>query len=1568
MYEMAGGHSSPSYENLSRPTRTDDLVGRLVSPATSSNERRALEAWAKTMVQIFQDDPKNSYIFEAAHLSWCAPEKEYVDLLTAFSNVIIQGTNDGNILESTLLTSFAHVLRRAPSTLSAETARLGSVLQCLQTRLENAVKRAEIETQYQLVYMLSVVLDAMVDIRVSGLSREGLHEPLLKQLEPLKNHREPRLSQAARYAYQALLGVPDDESPYEALWRYSCTIINATANISAAVMTMDVTKFLSATPALMELLSLIKKIAKAAPGGPQSRSLQSLVDGMISLCQQKRWYTALRYTELLIEIEEFDVLTVFIERSPCREDESFFCGLFAQLELAWMTGDGSDQKQILQLAALLIRQIRPNWRRAQDWVKLVAGTMEQSSWRESFCKNRHRLRIWKNKDYESRLSRFPTEMIKTHHLSAKLLESAWLQCHEAQQFYADSRIRHYYTQRRLLDIKRLSGDLLDMAYCYINLAIIEHEGSESTKELYGDNVENNSSAFTLFSRLKVKDPDMKPEVVLQHLFRKREKSDGSMVRPRRILIRGRAGVGKTTLCKRIVHDFIYERMWEDEFDRVLWVPLRKLKERSTLQQFIYDEYFSMHRERDILAPALWKTICDQGDSRTLFILDGLDEISGERNSSGTDLVETFKNLLNRQNVIITSRPHAVHLPVLEPFDLELETVGFHSDQVDSYLSKVVGDEDTAREMRSFIQSHWLIQGLVQIPIQLDALCYSWDSDFSFRGPPETMTALYQAIELKLWTKDILQLGKPKDSPLSEFDLPYVSPAEILSIIEEEDTLLQFLAFTGIYNDIIEFNAQHRDEVYKHCKLATPLLSRNLVRLSFLRTADSSAREKDKSYHFLHLTFQEYFAAKYFLSCWKNGKELLCFNFSLAKQKRVTYVTPEMFLQQEKYNGRYDIFWRFVSGLLQDHDEERLHTFFEMLRSAPSDLLGPGHQRILMHCLSEVPPMSSFGDTRTEIENQLKRWAFFEYELHKKMELCRGMEFPDHLLDTMLEEGAEDVKEHILKILRERAQISPCILNRVSSFLENGTPGILTSAALYALGNRDAVLPERILRAILARLHDPEATIRRHAIAALSQRTLPEHIVQEILHKLDDTSADTRESAARALYKQRLPDRVLQVLMSQLDEADADRRQIAVGLLGSQCLPEHILQKLICRLQDIDPDTRISAVKILGNQELPDNVFLDVLFRIKDPDETVRSSVLDALHNRLLSDDLVRILVSYCRDINEDVAIRERVLCALSRRPTFSDANLQEMATQLRDTNALVRNEVLWVLINRRSPLPENIVREVVFLLEDPDEEVRYNAQYTLRGLTLRDKALQDVISQLSQFTKIDPDLRETIVYTLCSKTSVLQADVLQKTLSRLGGVNAHDRIHAMSNLAKETTLPQHVLPLVTSRLEDSDRELREEAANVLRNQTTLPEHILRTVVSRLEDTREYTRYSVVDAIVNRADLPVPILQMIVDRLPRIPHRQRLRIMRMLMSSDYLYDNFPGFGTEVLRLLYGAWIQRSFDEQFSCYVQHGSLYINMSEGRRTIPLASNIDRVISAFQQEAAALGSPMGVAGSWAAI
>jgi predicted NACHT family NTPase len=230
-----------------------------------------------------------------------------------------------------------------------------------------------------------------------------------------------------------------------------------------------------------------------------------------------------------------------------------------------------------------------------------------------------------------------------------------------------------------LKIKRLSGHFLDMEQCYINLSIIEHRRKNQDTELQA---EPPSSQFSLFNRLRITADTPEREVTLPDLFCDRKLPDGQMIQPRRILIRGRAGVGKTTLCEKIVHDFYHKQMWAALFDRVIWIPLRRLKGMSSLDEFFRRNYFSFQAERDDLVSKLWKTVFDQNRKRTLWLLDGLDEIAGYRNTdSGTDLTEIFNGLLNQDNVIITSRPYAVYIPGLAPIDLELETVGFHPSQV-----------------------------------------------------------------------------------------------------------------------------------------------------------------------------------------------------------------------------------------------------------------------------------------------------------------------------------------------------------------------------------------------------------------------------------------------------------------------------------------------------------------------------------------------------------------------------------------------------------------------------------------------------------------------------------------------------------------------------------------------------------------------------------------------------------------------------------------------------------------------------------------------------------------------
>ena len=134
-----------------------------------------------------------------------------------------------------------------------------------------------------------------------------------------------------------------------------------------------------------------------------------------------------------------------------------------------------------------------------------------------------------------------------------------------------------------------------MDRCYINLTIVEREVDPSRKE---------------------------STVTLPSLFQTRHENHSSGRPMRRIMIHGRAGTGKTTLCKKIVYDFTYGNLWSDLFDWVLWVPLRnlKLEERRRSAEYSFrdlfrHEYFTHHPKRDKLTDALWDVLHETKGAR-----------------------------------------------------------------------------------------------------------------------------------------------------------------------------------------------------------------------------------------------------------------------------------------------------------------------------------------------------------------------------------------------------------------------------------------------------------------------------------------------------------------------------------------------------------------------------------------------------------------------------------------------------------------------------------------------------------------------------------------------------------------------------------------------------------------------------------------------------------------------------------------------------------------------------------------------------------------------------------------
>jgi GTPase SAR1 family protein len=376
-----------------------------------------------------------------------------------------------------------------------------------------------------------------------------------------------------------------------------------------------------------------------------------------------------------------------------------------------------------------------------------------------------------------------------------------------------------YTPERLA-IVRLSGNDLPMDQCYINLALTEHHAKHADRSDDAKEVASlRSSPFSLDARLKVETPHKDLLVTLPTLFDRREIPDRGIQQPKRILIRGRAGVGKTTLCKKIVHDFTHGTMWQGLFQRLIWVQLRDLKtlpeEKHTLGGLLQHIQFQESTSHDVLYEVLAQHIEQTKSKDTLFLLDGLDEVSDtatRRKQSPKDTRHEFlTGLLNKPNVIITTRPHTALPPDVEKPHLELDTMGFSPEEVDKYLERVISDTESVVAIQSYLRKNRLMQSLVRIPIQLDALCYIWEmtnSDVVI----QTMTSAYIEITRQLWLKDIERLGK-----LPGLGLVDIPDAVIEAHSSVESEFLGKLAFSGLLGNLIEFQQGHRNALLKSMK-------------------------------------------------------------------------------------------------------------------------------------------------------------------------------------------------------------------------------------------------------------------------------------------------------------------------------------------------------------------------------------------------------------------------------------------------------------------------------------------------------------------------------------------------------------------------------------------------------------------------------------------------------------------------------------------------------------------------------------------------------------------------------
>ncbi|GJJ68058.1 hypothetical protein EMPS_00404 [Entomortierella parvispora] len=1542
---------------LHRSVKEDDLSPEDISWRRSTLDNRhemaRLEDLSFQIIERFAKDKMKdaAAVDEVLQLAPALKDRHSRSILGAFIDTV----NDSAMLHLYSLDGLGKAIYGADPW-SIDSNDLVTILECLHKRLPSIHPASH---QYcPMLLAVSRVLDAMSDAGVGGVDRVHLHGPLTDFLRESESSKDPYLTFQAAYATQALLNVPDDDTVWQAGFRRLWLALKGGAGFAQMPDPAEIGDMLEGLENLYEAGKGGVRLFKDALKAIKDRENPTFT-AKEGLKFKRAWYYALHTAESYIHTGKLRHFRDLVTTTSCRHQLMFqwgICQLLGRFAADAQWGLESRQEAIGFLGALY--RTGDIWNRqkgidqiifdaltnvvAHSYSNLEAAQslLEEMRKQNSTLKSTSNLQSlpWSNMLYGDQAGRTILDGSLLRAVQDRKLRHANLENmlnHPPPPCLNDihSALKIYHSPD--LFIVRISGkDKLDLGTCFVNLAIVE--APEHRQREKQDLKEQAAIFHRIPSFEKVQNTNTQSLIPLEQLFDKRKLRSGKEGIPKRILVQGRAGIGKTTLCKRLVHAH-QNNLWKDQFDAVLWLPLRQLRgsKSRTLERLFREKVFitqDLDEKQAALARAL---VISAQKGKVLFILDGLDEIVTDTGSDESRTFRSFlKTLLSQENVIITSRPSGLDSELLPTIDLELETVGFSQQNVKDFLTNVL-EPSAARTVQEFIQRTPLIQGLVNIPVQLDVICFSWDS-LPKDGTAMTMTGLYQLMVRKLWCKDAIRLKK-KDGEeyLSERHINRYKPKRIDELMATELQHLGYLAFKGMINkhqiefdedDLLSAFEDLDDSAIGNQRCSPPKLVEVMKQTSFLHTADADLDNTNggsrQAWYFLHLTFQEYFAATWIVRH---------FHLQQPGSSAGMMTTEEMieFIQQHKYNPRYEIVWSMVAGLLE---REPLVDFFERLQGAPRDLIGGRHQQILASCLNEARTRLDSA-VAVALESELMKWLHLEMKICKHGHFSSSMvgsqpSFPEALLIETLN-SERSWKPSLIRTLGARSTLSDSAIQTIIEALKDKDVRVRSSAA-SALGNQ-SIFSESANQSLVAALKNEDTNVKTSVVSALSnqstlsasviqslidalkdedlrvkylaakvlgkQSTLSESVIRSLVVALKNEDQDFKYSAAEVLSKQStlsasaiLPliaalkdddkfvrysatialgkqstssESTIQHLVDTLKDEDRDVRSSAVTALGSQSLlSESAIQFLVDKLKDDDTGVRSSAATALGNQlTLPNSAIQFLIDALKDADRDIRSSAASVLGNQsILSASAIQSLVAELKE--QDVHVRSLAATALGNQSTLSDSATLSLIDALKSEDKHLKSLAARVL-GKQSTLSESAIRSLIDAVKDENYNVSSPAAWVLGNQsTIPDSAIQSLVDVLKGD---DYGVRSSAVRAL-RKQSTFPDSVIQSLIDAFMNGGGYGRPMAARLLSQQPTLSESVIRSLAAALNDEHKYVRRSAAEILGKQSTLSESAIWSLIDAIKDEDNDVISSAASALGNQSTMPDLAIQSLVDAL------------------------------------------------------------------------------------------------------